>query len=89
LLNSALALVHRGLPAANLRLVSGDLWDESAGFEDAGGIEALKRLRPLNLYGWSKHVFDCGRCGRQKQGEHRRWGQAEILEFLRAKRNIG
>jgi hypothetical protein len=58
LLNRALALVHRGLSAANPRLVSGDLWDGSAGFDDAGGIEALKRLRPLNLCGWSKHVFD-------------------------------
>ena len=32
--------------------------DGSAGFEDRGGIEGLKRLRPLNLYGWSKHAFD-------------------------------
>ena len=32
--------------------------DGSAGFDDSGGIEALKRLRPLNLYGWSKHAFD-------------------------------
>lgn len=32
--------------------------DGSAGFDDAGGIEAYKRLRPMNLYGWSKHAFD-------------------------------
>ena len=32
--------------------------DGSAGFDDAGGIAALKNLRPLNLYGWSKHAFD-------------------------------
>ena len=32
--------------------------DGSAGFDDDGGIAALKRLRPLNLYGWSKHAFD-------------------------------
>ncbi len=32
--------------------------DGSAGFDDAGDIAALKRLRPLNLYGWSKHAFD-------------------------------
>ena len=32
--------------------------DGSAGFDDDGGVEALKRLRPLNLYGWSKHAFD-------------------------------
>jgi ADP-L-glycero-D-manno-heptose 6-epimerase len=32
--------------------------DGAAGFDDAGGIDAMKRLRPLNLYGWSKHAFD-------------------------------
>jgi ADP-L-glycero-D-manno-heptose 6-epimerase len=32
--------------------------DGAAGFEDAGDIAAYKRLRPLNLYGWSKHAFD-------------------------------
>ncbi len=30
--------------------------DGSAGFDD--DIAALARLRPLNLYGWSKHAFD-------------------------------
>lgn len=28
------------------------------GFEDDSGVEALARLRPLNPYGWSKHLFD-------------------------------
>ncbi len=32
--------------------------DGAAGFEDDGDIAAYKRLRPLNLYGWSKHAFD-------------------------------
>ena len=32
--------------------------DGTAGFDDAGGIDAFKRLRPMNLYGWSKHAFD-------------------------------
>jgi ADP-L-glycero-D-manno-heptose 6-epimerase len=32
--------------------------DGSAGFDDAGGHEQFKRLRPMNLYGWSKHAFD-------------------------------
>ena len=32
--------------------------DGAAGFDDKGGLDALKRLRPLNLYGWSKHAFD-------------------------------
>jgi ADP-L-glycero-D-manno-heptose 6-epimerase len=30
--------------------------DGSAGFND--GLDGLERLRPLNLYGWSKHAFD-------------------------------
>src|SRR4051794_37681967 len=32
--------------------------DGAAGFDDAGDIASLKCLRPLNLYGWSKHAFD-------------------------------
>jgi len=32
--------------------------DGSAGFDDDGSGEALARLRPLNAYGWSKHVVD-------------------------------
>jgi len=28
------------------------------GFTDDGSPAALKRLRPMNLYGWSKHLFD-------------------------------
>ncbi len=38
--------------------------DGSAGFDD--DIDALSTLRPQNLYGWTKHAFDCGwrRCWR-------------------------
>jgi ADP-L-glycero-D-manno-heptose 6-epimerase len=32
--------------------------DGSHGFDDDGSPAALARLRPLNAYGWSKHVFD-------------------------------
>lgn len=32
--------------------------DGSAGFDDDPDAVALRRLRPLNLYGWSKHAFD-------------------------------
>ena len=32
--------------------------DGAAGFDDVGSIEEFKRLRPMNLYGWSKHAFD-------------------------------
>jgi ADP-L-glycero-D-manno-heptose 6-epimerase len=29
-----------------------------AGFVDDGSPDALQRLRPMNAYGWSKHLFD-------------------------------
>jgi ADP-L-glycero-D-manno-heptose 6-epimerase len=32
--------------------------DGGAGFDDDWSVSALRRLRPLNLYGWSKHLFD-------------------------------
>ncbi|HUB94353.1 MAG TPA: ADP-glyceromanno-heptose 6-epimerase [Stellaceae bacterium] len=32
--------------------------DGSAGFDDDGSAAALARLKPLNSYGWSKHLFD-------------------------------
>jgi ADP-L-glycero-D-manno-heptose 6-epimerase len=32
--------------------------DGSAGFDDDGSPEGLAALRPLNAYGWSKHVVD-------------------------------
>ncbi len=32
--------------------------DGAQGFDDDGSIAGLARLRPLNLYGWSKHLFD-------------------------------
>ncbi|HZB92522.1 MAG TPA: ADP-glyceromanno-heptose 6-epimerase [Stellaceae bacterium] len=32
--------------------------DGSAGFDDDADPAALARLRPLNAYGWSKHLFD-------------------------------
>jgi ADP-L-glycero-D-manno-heptose 6-epimerase len=32
--------------------------DGAQGFEDECSTSALRRLRPLNLYGWSKHAFD-------------------------------
>jgi ADP-L-glycero-D-manno-heptose 6-epimerase len=32
--------------------------DGSAGFDDDDTTDALARLRPLNPYGWSKHLFD-------------------------------
>ncbi len=43
--------------------------DGSAGFGD--GLEGLARLRPLNLYGWSKHAFDTWVARQLAAGAHR------------------
>jgi ADP-L-glycero-D-manno-heptose 6-epimerase len=32
--------------------------DGAQGFRDDPSLSALKQLRPMNLYGWSKHLFD-------------------------------
>jgi ADP-L-glycero-D-manno-heptose 6-epimerase len=32
--------------------------DGEAGFSDDYSLPALKKLKPMNLYGWSKHMFD-------------------------------
>jgi len=32
--------------------------DGEQGFRDEQTVAALKQLRPMNLYGWSKHLFD-------------------------------
>src|SRR6186713_1119903 len=32
--------------------------DGAAGFGDDGSPSILQKLKPLNLYGWSKHLFD-------------------------------
>ncbi len=32
--------------------------DGAQGFRDDQSVAALKALRPMNLYGWSKHLFD-------------------------------
>jgi ADP-L-glycero-D-manno-heptose 6-epimerase len=39
------------------------------GFDDDGSVEALKRLRPMNLYGWSKNLFDMALAERAARGE--------------------
>ncbi len=32
--------------------------DGNQGFDDDWSLEGLRKLRPMNLYGWSKHLFD-------------------------------
>jgi ADP-L-glycero-D-manno-heptose 6-epimerase len=43
--------------------------DGAAGFVDDAAPAALARLRPLNLYGWSKHLFDRAVAERAARGE--------------------
>jgi ADP-L-glycero-D-manno-heptose 6-epimerase len=43
--------------------------DGEQGFDDDAGLEALQKLRPMNLYGWSKHLFDQALIARQAKGE--------------------
>jgi ADP-L-glycero-D-manno-heptose 6-epimerase len=42
--------------------------DGAGGFDDDEAPEALKKLRPLNLYGWSKHLFDLAVAERAARG---------------------
>src|SRR5437867_207038 len=42
--------------------------DGSAGFSDDQSMDALKKLRPMNLYGWSKHLFDMAVAERAAKG---------------------
>jgi ADP-L-glycero-D-manno-heptose 6-epimerase len=43
--------------------------DGAQGFRDDPSIPALKTLRPMNLYGWSKHLFDMAVAERVAQGD--------------------
>lgn len=43
--------------------------DGDGSFDDTDTLESLKRLRPMNLYGWSKHAFDMAVAARVAAGE--------------------
>ena len=43
--------------------------DGGAGYDDDACPAALRQLRPLNLYGWSKHLFDQAVAARRAAGE--------------------
>ncbi len=43
--------------------------DGTMGFRDGQAVDALKKLRPLNLYGWSKHLFDMAVAERAARGD--------------------
>jgi len=42
--------------------------DGEAGFADDNSLDALTRLKPMNLYGWSKHLFDLAVIERARNG---------------------
>jgi ADP-L-glycero-D-manno-heptose 6-epimerase len=42
--------------------------DGAAGFADDASLPALRALRPMNLYGWSKHLFDMAVAERVSRG---------------------
>jgi ADP-L-glycero-D-manno-heptose 6-epimerase len=43
--------------------------DGGDGFADDWSAEALRKLRPMNLYGFSKHLFDLALTDRLRRGE--------------------
>jgi ADP-L-glycero-D-manno-heptose 6-epimerase len=43
--------------------------DGAQGFRDDPSVAALKALRPMNLYGWSKHLFDLAVAERVASGD--------------------
>ncbi|QWG14930.1 ADP-glyceromanno-heptose 6-epimerase [Bradyrhizobium sediminis] len=43
--------------------------DGAQGFRDDQSMSALKTLRPMNLYGWSKHLFDMAVAERAARSE--------------------
>src|SRR5215472_1367012 len=43
--------------------------DGGHGFSDDQSIAALRTLRPMNLYGWSKHLFDLAVADRASRGD--------------------
>ena len=55
--------------------------DGSQGFDDDGAPDSLARLRPLNLYGWSKHLFDRS-VARRVRGNAPRPSQWAGLKFF-------
>ncbi len=43
--------------------------DGGQGFRDDWSLPALRALRPMNLYGWSKHLFDMAVAERAARGD--------------------
>ena len=62
--------------------------DGDQGFVDDPSLDALKKLRPMNLYGWSKQLFDlvAGGAHQAARKNAAAMGRAEILQRVRPQR---
>ncbi len=62
--------------------------DGTLGFDDDGSVGYLERLRPLNLYGWTKHAFDLRVARMLAAGQPRppQWAGLKFFNVLRAER---
>ena len=62
--------------------------DGSRGFDDDASVDYLEQLRPLNLYGWTKHAFDLRIARMMAAGKSRAaaMGRAEVLQRVRPER---
>ena len=60
--------------------------DGEQGFRDDASLEALKKLQPINLYGWSKHLFDLVVAERARAGREdaAAMGRPEVLQRVRS-----
>jgi ADP-L-glycero-D-manno-heptose 6-epimerase len=56
--------------------------DGSVGFSDECSLAAAKRLKPMNLYGWSKHLFDLVVLDRAARGDNNLPPQWAGLKFF-------
>jgi ADP-L-glycero-D-manno-heptose 6-epimerase len=58
--------------------------DGQQGYSDDWSLDALKRLKPMNLYGWSKHMFDLAVVTRvaQKQKVPPQWAGLKFFNVF-------
>lgn len=58
--------------------------DGEAGFSDDNALPALRRLAPMNLYGWSKHLFDLALVdrARRKQALPPQWAGLKFFNVF-------
>ena len=57
--------------------------DGAQGFRDDQSLAGAARLRPMNLYGWSKHLFDMAVRARARPKAAAAMGRSEVLQRVR------